>query len=92
MLNRGARNFVFLGRSGADKPEAQELINYLERSGAQVITVRGDVSCADDVSKAMAACKSLACIGGIIHAAMGLHEDLFARMSNEGWHTSVRPK
>lgn len=54
--------------------------------------VRGDVSNIDDVSHALKACKALGPVGGTVHAAMGLHEDLFGRMTNEGWQTGVRPK
>lgn len=92
MKAQGARNFVFLGRSGCDKQEAQELVNGLRTFGAEVTVVRGDVSDASDVRKAVEACKTHGPIGGVVHAAMGLHEDLFGRMSNEGWHISVRPK
>ena len=92
MKARGAHNFVFLGRSGCDKPQAKELVDHLRRSGANVVTVRGDVSNVSDVAQAVRACRTLGPVGGVVHAAMGLHEDLFDRMSNEGWHTSVRPK
>jgi hypothetical protein len=44
------------------------------------------------VTKAVGACQELGPVGGAVHAAMGLHEDLFERMTNEGWHTSVKPK
>lgn len=83
---------MFLGRSGCDKPQAAELVQSLERAGSHVIVIRGDVADAKDVARATAAAKSLGSIGGVVHAAMGLHEDLFSLMSNEGWQTSVRPK
>ncbi|KAK8119741.1 polyketide synthase [Apiospora kogelbergensis] len=92
MLARGARNFVFLGRSGRDKPEAQEHTERLTQSGARVSVVRGDVSNMSHVESALVACRALGPVGGVVHAAMGLHEDLFERMSHEGWHVSVQPK
>ncbi|KAI5921029.1 putative polyketide synthase [Camillea tinctor] len=93
MFSRGARKFVFLGRSGCDKLQAREHVIDLEGAGAQVIVVRGDVSNIVDVKNAVAACKTTgALVGGIVQAAMGLHEELFDSMTSESWHTSVRPK
>lgn len=92
MRTCGASNFVFLGRSGSDSPQAADLVQSLERSGSRVIVVRGDVANPGDVANAVKAAQSLGRVGGVVHAAMGLHEDLFNRMSNEGWQTSVRPK
>lgn len=86
MMTRGARNFVFLGRSGADKPSAQQLVSQLESTGATVCVVRGDVSQAADVVAAVSACLATGRqIGGVVQAAMGLHEALFTRMPNQAW-------
>ncbi len=87
MTTRGARNFIFLGRSGADKPSAQQFVSQLEKTGATVGVVRGDVSQAVDVAAAVSACIATGRkIGGVVQAAMGLHEALFTRMSNEAWY------
>lgn len=92
MMTRGARNFVFLGRSGADKPSAQQLVSRLEKSGANVGVVRGDVSKAADVTAAVSACLAIGRkIGGVVQAAMGLHEALFTRMPNEAWYVVSTP-
>lgn len=93
MMARGARHFVFLGRSGCDRPSAQQLVSRLQKAGASVDVVRGDVSKATDVTAAVSA--SLATgrpIGGVVQAAMGLHEALFTRMPNAAWHTGIQPK
>jgi NAD(P)-dependent dehydrogenase (short-subunit alcohol dehydrogenase family) len=93
MLSRGARNFVFMGRSGSDKPSAEELLVSLRASGAHVTVVRGDISKASDVDNAVQACLSVGVpIGGVVQAAMGLHEELFSTMSCANWHKSVQPK
>lgn len=92
MMIRGARNFVFLGRSGADKPSAKELVSRLESNGANVDVVRGDVSQAADVTAAVSACVATGRqIGGVVQAAMGLHEALFTRMPNEAWYVVLAP-
>ncbi|KAI0105879.1 putative polyketide synthase [Daldinia grandis] len=93
MMSRGARKFVFLQRSGSDKPGAREFIAWLEQEGACAMVVKGDVTRLDDVAAGIAACKDLGGpIGGVLQAAMGLHEDIFSAMTSEAWHESVRPK
>jgi NADP-dependent 3-hydroxy acid dehydrogenase YdfG len=93
MMARGARKFVFLGRSGCDKPSAQQLVARLQKAGATVKVVRGDVSNTDQVRDAIAACISTGSrVGGVIQAAMGLKEALFTVMSNEAWHLGIQPK
>ena len=71
MFDRGARSFVFLGRSGADKPTAKKLVEDLQQAGAAVVVVRGNVSRLEDVQNAVM--QSACPIGGIIQAAMGLN-------------------
>lgn len=90
MVQRGARKFVFIGRSGLDKEPAQRLVKDLKDSGATVHVVRGDVGIYDDVQKCAAAADGP--IGGVVQAAMGLDESIFTTMSHKSWHTSVRPK
>lgn len=93
MMTRGARHFMFLGRSGADKPSAQQLVSRLEQAGATVGVVRGDVSQDAAVKAAVSACLATGRqISGVVQAAMGLHEALFTRMPNEAWHTGIDPK
>ncbi|CEN60641.1 hypothetical protein ASPCAL03077 [Aspergillus calidoustus] len=73
MMARGARRFVFLGRSGCDKPSAAELMKRLRESGAGVKVVRGDVSSAADVNKAVQTCVEAGYpVGGVVQAAMGI--------------------
>ncbi|KEY64667.1 hypothetical protein S7711_02867 [Stachybotrys chartarum IBT 7711] len=93
MFARGARNFVFLGRSGCDKPSAKQLVTLLEKEGARVTVTRGDVSSADHVKLAVQDClRTGKKIGGVIQAAMGLHEALWSTMPNSAWHTGIQPK
>ena len=93
MMARGARHFVFLGRSGCDKPSAQQLVSRLQKAGASVGVVRGDISKERDTAAAVSACLATGRpIGGVVQAAMGLHEGLFTRLPNEAWHTGIQPK
>lgn len=92
-MARGARNFVFLGRSGTDRPQAKKLVELLQDNGASVTVVRGDVCKGDDVMRAVTACEATGkAIGGVIQGAMGLHEAIFSRMTSEMWHTGIQPK
>lgn len=76
MLQRGARNFVFLGRSGLGKPAARSLVQDLESSGAKCEVVKGDVCNAQDVAAVVDAAEGD--IGGVVQAAMGLNVSLFS--------------
>ena len=70
MMKQGARRFVFLGRSGCDKPDAQRLVEDMVGAGADVQVIRGNVLETRDVEAAIRASKTS--IGGVIQAAMGL--------------------
>lgn len=92
MVQRGARKFAFLGRSGLDKASARDLVEDLESRGAQCVVVRGDVCNSDDVEAVVAAGAAMGPIGGVVQAAMGLNEAIFSSMPNKYWHTGIDPK
>ncbi|KAJ6172240.1 polyketide synthase [Penicillium chermesinum] len=83
-------NFLFLGRSGTRKPAARRLVEDLEQQGARCIVIEGDVTNADDVERAASAAELP--LGGVIHAAMGLHEAIFSEMSHEAWREGTAAK
>ena len=91
MVKQGARKFVFLGRSGLQKPTARKLVEDLEQAGASIKVVQGDIieyehvrTCVDVIGDEQ--------IGGVVQAAMGLSEALWTTMSNKSWHTGIDPK
>ncbi|PLB47412.1 putative polyketide synthase [Aspergillus steynii IBT 23096] len=90
MMHRGARQFVFIGRSGVQRPAARHLVEELERDGARCIVVTGDVVHAEDVERAVAAAP--APLGGVVQAAMGLNEAIFADMPHEFWRNGTQAK
>lgn len=57
MMAHGARNVVFLGRSGSDKSEAKGLVDGFRKQGAVAEVVRGDVGIYEDVEHAIRAAK-----------------------------------
>lgn len=89
MLSRGARKFVFMGRSGTDKTPARRLVENLQSLGAEVTVVRGDVVNSDDVNRAVAGI--VGPVGGVIQAAMGLDvSNIFKKRPVDGRVSSCR--
>ncbi|PYH66658.1 type I polyketide synthase [Aspergillus vadensis CBS 113365] len=92
MMSRGARRFVFLGRTGLAKPAARQIVQELEEAGARCTVVTGDVIVYEDVERAVAAAVADAPLGGVIQAAMGLHEAIFKHMPRQHWLTGTQAK
>ncbi|KAF2156511.1 KR-domain-containing protein [Myriangium duriaei CBS 260.36] len=96
MVVRGARHFVFLSRSGADKPEAARLIGELQKMASEtknemtVTVVKGSVANREDVDRAISIAKTP--IRGVMQQAMFLKNDLFEDMSLESWQAVLSPK
>ncbi|KAH8589480.1 hypothetical protein B0O99DRAFT_692539 [Bisporella sp. PMI_857] len=96
MASRGARHFIFLSRSGAEKPETlaflEELRCYADEHqtiiSSQVIA--GDVSLRKDVDKAIESAKLP--IRGVIQAAAVFGADLFEDMTTESFNAVLNPK
>ena len=72
MMKKGARNFVFLSRSGADSKQASILVEELEAAGAQVQVMKGDATVRADVDRAVKSVPADRPIRGVIQAAMVL--------------------
>lgn len=90
MVDNGARNLTFLGRSGASSKEAATFVSTLEARGVTVHVVRGDVSVKADVERAVAA--SGVPTYGMVQGAMALEDRLFRSLDLEGWKYAVDPK
>ena len=72
MMDRGCRNFVFISRSGADKPEAAEVVSNLLGAGASVQVFRADAADEKAVADVVSTVSSTTTIRGVVHAAMVL--------------------
>jgi NAD(P)-dependent dehydrogenase (short-subunit alcohol dehydrogenase family) len=81
MMERGTRHFAFISRSGADKPEAAEVIKAIQQAGASAHVFRADASNEDDVADVVKKLNAERPIRGVVHAAMVLKVRLSA--SNE---------
>lgn len=76
-----------------DKKAARNMVRSLEADGATVTVVRGDVTNLQQVEAAVDACVATGKpLGGVVQAAMGLHEALFSSMTSDAWHTGIQPK
>ncbi|KAL8902624.1 MAG: hypothetical protein Q9207_004524 [Kuettlingeria erythrocarpa] len=92
MMERGCKNFVFLSRSGADKPEAAQVRTLLQEAGASVRVFRADVTVVEDVMAVVADVSATHRIRGVVHAAMVLQDGLYEQMTFDQWSACVAPK
>ena len=76
MMEKGCRNFAFISRSGADKPEAAKVVELIREAGASAQVFRADATIDTDVAKVVAAVKAAHPICGVVHAAMVLQVSL----------------
>lgn len=92
MVERGAKNLVLMGRSGASK-DAQEVITELEKAGAHVLVHQGDVSVEKDVTRIITEVKrSMPPLRGIIHSAVVLDDGILLQLNWSQFEKAMAPK
>ena len=92
MVEQGAKHLILTGRRQPDS-KAQETINELEESGAQILVLRGDISQKEDVSQILEKIEaSLPALKGVIHAAGVLDDALLLNMNWEQFKRVMVPK
>lgn len=72
MMERGAKHFAFLSRSGSDNPKAADLIASIESRQVTAKVIRGDVTSKADVESAIEKLNKRYPIRGVVQAAMVL--------------------
>jgi hypothetical protein len=73
MVKHGARNLIFVSRSGTSRTESQALVDELEAAGANIRVLACDVVDEDKLQNALgAALAELPPIRGVIQASMVL--------------------
>ena len=93
MVARGAKSMILLSRSGAQKPEAVQVVNEMRAAGATVTVYACDVADISRLRSIIEECtETLPPIRGVIQAAMNLRDSAFENMSAEDWTASLRPK
>jgi NAD(P)-dependent dehydrogenase (short-subunit alcohol dehydrogenase family) len=92
LVDSGARHLVLMGRSAASTPEARDAVAALERAGAAITVIRGDVTREADVAAAIAACGPGAPLRGIVHAAMVMDDCLLPNLTSDRMTAVMGPK
>ena len=72
MMERGCRSFAFISRSGAEKPQAGQVVETLVNAGASVRVFKADATNETEVANILAELSASQTIRGVVHAAMVL--------------------
>lgn len=72
MMDRGAKHFSFMTRSGTDSKQAAILVDEMRKAGASVHVIRGDATVRADVDNVLKIIPSEHPLRGVVHAAMVL--------------------
>ncbi|MCM3904759.1 MAG: type I polyketide synthase [Pyrinomonadaceae bacterium] len=92
MIEKGARHLVLLGRNAASA-EAQQKINFMERAGARVMLLRGDVTRDEDVRMVLAKMAlDMPPLRGVVHAAGALDDGILLQLDQERFNQVAAPK
>jgi len=93
MSETGARNLVFLSRSGLDKPRAAQLVDKLTSQGVTVKVFKCDVGNIGQLTDALAtAAATMPPIRGVIHGGMVLKDITLERMDFDDFKAALHPK
>ncbi|KAH9876419.1 hypothetical protein J1614_003550 [Plenodomus biglobosus] len=93
LTTHGAKNLIFISRSGASSPSACTFISSLHASGIRTAVLQCDISSAFDLSSVLSdTLKSFPPIKGVIQGAMTLNDSLFSNMTHEQWIHTILPK
>ncbi|EXK33530.1 hypothetical protein FOMG_10801 [Fusarium oxysporum f. sp. melonis 26406] len=93
LAEHGAKNLIFVSRSGTSKPEAAALVESLEKNAVNVAVLRCDVSDYEKLSAGVHdALKTMPPIRGLIHGGMVLNDSIFEAMTYAQYQDAIRPK
>jgi NADPH:quinone reductase-like Zn-dependent oxidoreductase/acyl transferase domain-containing protein/NAD(P)-dependent dehydrogenase (short-subunit alcohol dehydrogenase family) len=90
LAQSGAKQLVVMSRSGADDHKSRAVLRDIIALGAHLTVFKGDVSCAEDVSRMFQQARRP--IKGIIHGAMVLRDKTYEAMTSEDFHTVIESK
>ncbi len=93
LADRGAKNLLLIGRSGAASLPAREALATLAASGIRVRAEAVDVADKAAMQRLFARFgKDLPVLGGVIHAAMVLDDAMLPNVTAERFERVLRPK
>jgi len=91
MVERGARDLVFLSRSGGSKNAAD--LERLESRGVRATAIKCDVTDAASVAAAFGQLRSEGRqVKGVVQCAMVLEDGIFDNMTHAKWNRAFSPK
>jgi len=93
LVENGAKHIALMSRSGPASEGARDAINSIEKAGARVTILRGDVASAVDVDAALERIR-IECppLRGVIHAAMVLDDGILADLDRDRMSKVMAPK
>ncbi|KAK7920492.1 polyketide synthase [Apiospora marii] len=91
---QGAKNILFLSRSGGDSDAARELLSELQSKGVRAQALKCDVSNEAELVAALKAAEKdgFPKIAGVIQGAMQLKDSAFEFMPHASWEAALAPK
>lgn len=93
LIDNGARNLVFLSRSGPNSAAAETLLKDMSDLGVTVRALACDIGDEGSVAQALRECaRTMPPIRGVIQAATVVWDAVFDRVTFEQWQANVRPK
>ena len=93
MVERGARNLVLVGRSGATSAAAQEALAAMQSRGASVVVAKADVGSEVDVARVIGDISAaMPPLRGIMHLAAVLDDGILLQLDRERFQTVLGPK
>ena len=93
LVDNGARHIALMSRSGPASEGARDAVGAMEKAGARVTLVRGDVASAADVEAALERIRIEGPpLRGVIHAAMVLDDGILADLDRERMSKVMAPK
>ncbi|RDA88225.1 hypothetical protein CP532_0333 [Ophiocordyceps camponoti-leonardi (nom. inval.)] len=90
IVERGARNLLFLSRSAGKSSEDQGFLRELESQGCRAVAFAGDVSDLATVQKAVKAAPTA--ISGVLQTSMVLRDRPLLKLSHEDWEAVQKAK
>ncbi len=93
MVERGARNLVLVGRSGATSAAAKEAVAAMQARGASVVVAQADVGSEVDVARVIGDIDAaMPPLRGIMHLAAVLDDGILLQLNEERFQTVLGPK
>ncbi len=93
MFKKGARNFVFISRSGKTTEQTEKRMDYMRKNGANIVIKKCDVTNYEQLSQVFGYIdKNMPPLKGIVHAAGIIITQLLSDFTKEDFYKTTAPK